>query len=387
MHQQSKRSFIARGIAVTILFLLIVGFVQAAGSVATQEQLLDPLVTEEPTIEPTPTDEPVPDTFQWIAPVGTVTDTIGNPPFQWTELGGVSSYQLFVGRGTVASGLSIVFYEQNLAAATYCAAGTCSIVLPEVNPAAWLFDGEYTAFVKPGTFAWSGPHPFTIDAPQPEAPTILDNTPLVNNQPVLHWNLPGNAAHAAFFQVYIAPANDLATAAVLQWVSRPEACVDWVGTVCNWIPTVNLPNGPYHVYVQSWGAGGFSTGGIGGSGWAGNVFNIGGPTPAQPDANNFVYNVNAGEVTVTFPDDPNTTAIHFFIGNVGVNPIVINFLENLADAQMGCNGTTCSFTPTLAVPLATGTYTVYVQPQSSGGPRGDGILNLGWFAAGTFNVP
>lgn len=88
MHQQSKRSFIARGIAVTILFLLIVGFVQAAGSVATQEQPLDPLVTEEPTIEPTPTDEPVPDTFQWIAPVGTVTDTIGNPPFQWTELGG-----------------------------------------------------------------------------------------------------------------------------------------------------------------------------------------------------------------------------------------------------------------------------------------------------------
>jgi hypothetical protein len=305
---------------------------------------------------------------------------------------GAAGYQLFVGgsQNGVYTGV-IVFFDENLPRDPMCDGTVCRVRLTDVNPAAWLYKGEFMVFLNAAGGAqedWKGPYLYKVRAPAPIPPSILPLTGTGTTRPPITWALPGDAAFAAYFQLYIAPADDVSNPAVFQWVGRDEACGSWESTTCTWTPGVNLQTGrAYHVYIQSWGAGGFSTGGEFGIGWSMAMFNVGGATPAIPDASMFQYAVNGGQVTITFADDPNATSVYFFIGNVGVNPMVVNFMTEMTDEQLGCNGTTCTFTPTLDMPLTTGTYTVYVQPKSSGGPRGDGYANLGWFDGGTFNVP
>ena len=337
-----------------------------------------------------------------IAPTGVVTDSIGNPEFIWSYTG--ESVQLYVGEEDDSMNIiRTVFFKENITLADSGCDGSivlpqCSIRLPDLDASAWLSNGKYVAYMNAtnGTLtSWSNAFRFEINSPQPSAVTILSTAGTVpNNPPVpatmspfLHWNLEGAATNAAYFQIYLAPTADISNPLVVdKWVSREEACVEWTGTVCNWTVDPALATGArYNFYVQSWGPGGLSTGGLENSGWAEGAFNLGGPEPAVPSGFEIVPGLSPA---VRWDDDPTTIRYVVFI----VMPNGQTILQEASKAEANCDGAKCTWTVPLAdagINIADpprGTYTVYVQPLSAGGERGDGILGLGWFEVLTFDL-
>lgn len=319
-----------------------------------------------------------PSQLQLIAPTGTLTDTLGNPTFQWTDVG-ANGYQLYLARSSDLA--SSVFFRDNITSAD-CDGTACSLVLTDVSPGAFLTNDTYTVFLNTATGSvadWQGPFTFTIATPPPAAVTMTEPTNTDTPRPNIHWRLDGDAVNAIYFRVYLAPSADITNSVLFRWYSRESACGTLQDVLCAIAPDEDLMNAtPYTVYVQAYGPGGFSTtGGVADSGWSEAMFNVGGPTPAVPA--NVVADPGLGRVDITWDADPATLRYLVFITNPGGDYFVTHQSADI------CDVTTC----TLSIlpfdfEFATGSHTVYMRPESSGGPRGDGLLNLGWFEVATF---
>lgn len=359
--------------------------VTVGGGVPTATATTDPTVTATATATvtatATSTDVPPPAGFQWIAPVGVVSNTNGNPAFQWTHISNVSSYALYVGHGTVATGLGMVFYQE-LSSANICTVDTCSVVLTDVDPAAWLFNGPFTVFIKPQDIAWSGPHEFTINVAPPSTIVPGQTTGIDTAAPSLNWTLDGTAVNTAFLQIYVAPTDDITNAVYYGWQARNTVCGAWDSVTCAFqVPGTVPTNTHYTAYIQSWGAGGYSVGGSLNIGWEVIEFNMGGPLPALPA--NIQASVTGGQPTITWNDDANANRFSVWAGDLNNIPAAYYQVHDKAEGI--CNGTTCTLTPDFA--FAPGTYTIYMQAEGAHGRSRGGIANLGWSGGTTFIIP
>lgn len=357
--------------------------IQANAGTPTETATATPSETVVPTVTATATatDVPPPTEFQWLAPTGVVSNTTGNPAFQWPHLNGVTRYQLYVGSGTVGSGLGTIFYQE-MDSATYCTTNICSAVLTDINPVAWLYNGQFTVFIKPGDMGWSGPHEFTVNVSSPTTIVPGQTTNVETNTPTLHWTLEGAGASSAFFQVYIAPTDDLINAAYFNWVARNEVCGSWEGVTCSFQLPVALPtNTHFSAFIQSWGPGGFSVGGSLDVGWEVIEFNMGGPLPLLPSG--IQASVTGNQPIIAWNDDPNATRWSVWAGDISN---ISGAYYQLHDKAEGiCNGTTCTLTPKFS--FAPGQYSIYMQAEGPHGRSRGGIANLGWAGGTTFTIP
>lgn len=218
---------------------------------------------------PTPTPPQTP--IQLHSPAGSVDDSHGHPTYSWSHVDNAGGYELYLARTTNLIGA--LFYD-TISSGTYCDADTCSIDLTALQPWAWLTNDHYSLFINPvpgNVNTWQGPFQFTLNEQQPQAVTPGDVTFGNPLKPTLTWTLPGTAQNSAFYQVYVAPLNDVINPVLFQWFTREELCGGWNGTNCTLTMPQNLsPGTEYRAYVLSWGPGGLSTGGnIGGAadGW------------------------------------------------------------------------------------------------------------------------
>lgn len=165
--------------------------------------------------------------------------------------------------------------------ATACAETPCTFS-PEDNS---LINGDYVWWVR----SWvneayadlSDEGVFTVEVTAPAPPhfTIDAN----QGNPIVSWNDDPNSN---WVQVYVGDANGTQ---FLEWVEETAALCD--GVTCTLPLALNLPLGDYEVYMQAWGAGGMSRGGI--EGWAGPVaFTLAGAPPALPANLHVTYSAN-----------------------------------------------------------------------------------------------
>lgn len=250
-------------------------------------------ISDQPTPEPTPdpTAEPTPEPtldpalqINLISPVGVVGDSHGRPLYQWNHIPTSTGYELYL-----APSLNITSsnYYGTLDAATYCNVTTCSVDLTTITPYAWLSIGSYTLYINPvpgNLTTWQGPFTFDISEGQPAAatPGQVFNTDTLN--PVVAWYLSGAAANSAFFELYVAPSDDLLNVAYNGWVTRQQVCNGWTGIACSFAFPEDLINGrTYSWYMRSWGPGGFSYGGLANTGWMeGTPFTVNDPDAPFP---------------------------------------------------------------------------------------------------------
>jgi hypothetical protein len=327
---------------------------------------------------PAPT-TPAPVDLVWSAPTGTITEFYGDPVYQWEPEAGAQTYSLYIHHADDI--YASVFYEENLDAATYCTT-SCTVDAVSLSPSNWLSNGDYTVWMNVDGGTWSEVGSFSIAAPQPSVVTLGETADTDTANPVLHWTLEGNAAAASWFQLYLAPTDDITNPVLSTWVHREAACVDMISTVCNHVVTEPLVSGvEYSLYIQSWGPGGMSSGGI--AGWAGpETF-----TPGPQAVSGLSVNIVDSVVTLTWDG---TAALDYYQVWVGVlEPAVEQaaFVEWQPASTFGCaGGGTCSLT--LTTPLSAGTYNWFVQSYDD--PVGltvGGYLNTGWAQGPDIVVP
>ncbi|GAB4513183.1 MAG: hypothetical protein OHK0046_13730 [Anaerolineae bacterium] len=251
-----------------------------------------------------------------------------------------------------------------------CINGLCEVVTNVV-----LQTGSYRLLVEAlgpaGTT--SAETTLTIDAPFPAVgdASLLSLTDTRNGRPELTW---AAAENAAWYRLWIGT-PDFQTI-YTQWYPDDDLqCDAGESGTCTLIPDVFLLNGDYLWYVQSWGAGGLSTGGD--SGWI-------------PGA---AFSVNAGFASVPQPITPTRTgsdAVQVFqwphdvdhswyevVVGVGAAPGVQPLYNSWETARnLGCVADgICE----LYLPLETGNYAWSVRAYS---PQGVGA----WSAPRTFQI-
>lgn len=202
---------------------------------------------------------PIPDQLTLIAPQGILTNGGGNPLYQWNDRG-ANIYEIYLG---TSSGRRL-FYDR-LASSQYCDGTLCQVDLTDLTPSAWLANGSYIVYLCTSNCGvasgWRGPFTFALNIPQATAPVLLDTTNTNSLTPTLNWTLPQGATDVSWFQLYLAPTNDIQNEVLFSWVTREEACGSWTSTACAYqVPVSLMSNTFYTVYIRSWGPFGFSFG-------------------------------------------------------------------------------------------------------------------------------
>ncbi len=147
-----------------------------------------------------------------------------------------------------------------------CNGLTCQFMLDY-----YVQNGDFVVYVQPwgfghysdqGLSGWFGPIPFSFYQDQPDPVQMLSVT-MNGNSAHLTWSSSNNAS---FYQVWfgtLTPFNPLSQ----NWYTAETVGCKSGGT-CSLTLTLNLNYGStYNWYVQAWGPGGFSIGGIADSGW------------------------------------------------------------------------------------------------------------------------
>lgn len=318
------------------------------------------------------------------SPRGNITDSIGNPVYTWAAVQGANQYELYLAPADYL--LDTRFYD-TLQAAQVCQNNICGIDLTDLAATAWLANGSYILYMHADNAEendWPG-YTFMLSSPQPAAVTPGDTTNTSGTlRPTLNWALQENAVSSAFYQVYVAPTDDLISPAFLGWVSREDVCGSWAGVNCAFALPLDLQDKThYTAFILSWGPGGTSSGGVQNTGWAGPIeFNMGGPLPNVPDGISAA--VNGSQVTVTWNDDAHATAFSFWIGRLDDIPNAYYQKHDKGADGMTCDGATCTFTPNHS--FVSGEHQIYMQAEGPGGTSRGGIA-LGWGGGATFTIP
>lgn len=337
-------------------------------------------------------------TLKW--PSATLNDSTGNPRYAWTEVIDSTEYYLYV---APANNLFAPVFNGIVQAASICANNVCSVDLADgVVGNGWLVNGTYNVYMNafpdnPNTWVSLDPlNPiqFVIASPPPQPITFTSviNTTGGSLRPTFNWTLTGDSTTTAFFQFYIAPTDHILDSIygdnITLWLSRKDACGSWTSTTCSYTPAVDLQtNTHYQLYTNSWSPGGLSVGGNvpGVDGWRLLEFNMGGPLPHAPTG----IQVNSSNPpTITWDDDALATSFSIWVGDLS-DPDTWVFVEEApkSGGNINCNGTTCSYALTSALPA--GTYNIYMQAQGDHGHSRGGLggLNLGWSEGPEFVIP
>lgn len=322
----------------------------------------------------------VPPDFGLTAPLGLVNVGYGNPTYTWNHIEGANYYALYLGP---ARDLNQTIFFDTLAAADYCADGVCSVDLTTLDPGAWIANGTYQVYMSlsstPIFAEWVGPFEFTLNARQPEIPTLTGVTgTMVTSRPTFRWKLEGRAADASWFHWIVASQDSPPHMVGDHWISRRDACGSMDGVQCEAQSPVDLVNGTdYSLYIQSWGPGGLSAGGF--LGWAGPLdFSLNVPPAGVPD-NLDISDVLTGKPTLTWTKADYATWYQVWVGKL--NPLITAHSGWYLGAEIGCD-IRCSIT--LPEQLPGGTYAWYVQAWGAGGFYADALD--GWTQGASFVV-
>lgn len=225
-----------------------------------------PTSTQPPIVELTGCEADVPkdeNTLRLLSPSGTLTNCPGNPTYYWPDTGALV-YEIFVSRPNFTPLRSGGFVYETVSSARYCQERVCAVDLIYFTGSAWLSNDTYEVWLcdencRDGA-NWVGPFAFTMQAGAVTTPTLTGY-----NGGALQWTLANGAENAGWFQVYLAPTDDIRSAIIFRWFDRETVCGSWGSTTCN-LPITLASGVSYSWYVRSWGPSGLSTGGI--QGWA-----------------------------------------------------------------------------------------------------------------------
>ncbi len=197
-----------------------------------------------------------------ISPLGIVPNSHGHPVYEWNHVRGARYYKIYV---APADDLLNPKFYRAVPTIAFCNPERCSVDLTQLSPLAWLAEDTYELYIKPGNGGWfniANPLHFTVQEPQPQAPTLGSTTNTNTLRPIVNWTLPETAVNSAWYEVYVAPSTDLFHPVFFKWIQREVVCGSRDGTSCQVEMDVDLIKGlQYAVYIHSWGPGGFSTGG------------------------------------------------------------------------------------------------------------------------------
>ncbi|GAB4518194.1 MAG: hypothetical protein OHK0046_25630 [Anaerolineae bacterium] len=305
----------------------------------------------------------VPDDLVLMSPEDTVTESFGNPFYIWPDRG-AANYGLYI---ALASDIYAARFYDTVQAAEVCDGLICQFDPTTVNGAAWLTNGSYQVWLMADSAPedWRGPFFFTLNAP-PVGPVTLQPLTGVNatSRPTINWTLPGEAANASWFQLYIA--SDAGALVYNGWLPRTDACGSATNTTCAFETPVDLVNGTYDLYVQSWGPHGVST-------WAGpERFSVAVPKPGA------VTNMQATPPTLNWDHITGASWYQVWVGTL--DPVSTTAAVWLYSGDLDCT-TTCTFNPGLPAD----TYEWAVRAWGAGG-MSDPAESDGWTMGMPFTV-
>jgi hypothetical protein len=264
-----------------------------------------------------------------------------------------------------------VYFEYILASEFDCVAGSCSYVIPESGSFLLASSTEYTAYVAPYgpagftdittgvTQGFFGPVTATTVA---DAPSVVNTAEVTvvspdSGTPTFTWQA---VPDASWYQALVAtPGPDYETIYLFQWFSADTlGCV--ADNLCTLPSGIFLPNGDFELWIQTYGPGGISQGGVENTGWVGPVnFTVNAPNPTAVDSATMSP---TGPQTVTDPDftwAPTNGEFYRVEISQGGTPFV-NFWISAEDVGCADGVTTCTATLSdlqVFTGLSTGSYT------------------------------
>lgn len=192
----------------------------------------------------------------------TVSPNQGRPTLTWADDMNALYFHIYIGEQDG----SIVYLEWHKKTAELCNGTTCTLK-PDINPLA----GDYLVFIQPwgpggfvpnDLYGWIGPANFTLSSTPPQAVTGLTVTGDGSGHFTFIWSgSPG----ATWYQIWAGTIDPLETFHLGWYLAEDIGCEN--AETCTITPDEIVPPGNYKWYVQAWGPGGLSTGGVA-EGWA-----------------------------------------------------------------------------------------------------------------------
>jgi hypothetical protein len=287
----------------------------------------------------------IPDKPAQTSPTGNI-GTNNNPTYIFEDVDGATWYVLYLnGPG---GNLINKWYTDAQAG---CNGSTCSI-----TPSTTLGGGNFTWWVRPWNSAgygnWSDGLSFNTTTPtMPGKATQTFPTGDIGNNyfPTYTWSdIPG----ATWYLLYV---NGQSGNITNQWYSTAQTNCN--GTTCSVTPGTPLGGGTYTWWVQTYNSAGYGP-------WSDGVsFTTLAPAvPDKPTQTSPTGSIGSNyNPTYVFSDVTDATWYVLYLNGPGGN--LIN--KWYTDAQAGCNGSTCSITPSTT--LGGGNFTWWVRPWNSAG--------------------
>ena len=317
------------------------------------------------------------------APTGTINTAYGNPNYVWND-NGADTYEFYLDN-SINDGTA-QYYVAGLTDDTYCNGTTCTFEPVALNQAARLVNGSYVVYLRGTTGgivgSVAGPFAFALNVPAPAPVTFGSTTGTNTLRPTFNWTLSGDATYGIQFRLFLIKKAlfdaDNYTPTVDLWFSRAQLCGSAVGTSCSIISGLDLEdNTNYYLYIQSYGAGGYSVGGAQyDNGWAGVEFRVDTiPDPAVPTVQSVT--LNQGRPSIIFTTDANATRHNVVVYNWTTNQWVYNDMHEKVNDGLTCSATTCTLL-TDAMNFANGNYSVWVNAEGAGGASSGGMFGNGY---------
>ncbi|GAB4517760.1 MAG: hypothetical protein OHK0046_24640 [Anaerolineae bacterium] len=199
---------------------------------------------------------PTPPTLQDV----TGTRTTSRPTFSWSLSGDAVRASWFHLYTAPQENLGAPVMDTWVARRDACGGveGTNCTYTPSTD----FVNGTYQLYMQGwgpgGASDWTNGLRYVLDSPPPAPITNLSVSDTNTPRPLFQWNASDTAT---WYQIWVGTLNPLQTS-VNQWVYSGSLGCD---PVCALRPDVLLNNRAYVWYVQGWGAGGISTGGV--QGW------------------------------------------------------------------------------------------------------------------------
>ena len=165
--------------------------------------------------------------------------------------------------------------------------------------------------------------------------------------------------NALYFQVFVNASDPTASfTPIVSWFGKPDGSLTCDGSMCQMQIDETFPVSNYDVFIQAWGPGGFSTGGI--QGWAQFSFSV--DTPQQSSL--IFSSPSPGEVSLRWSKTQNAAAYEVWVGNVDANETIWHRVYTSADLD-------CEMNEVCELPLDSilmnGQYHWYIRPYLADG--------------------